>query len=486
MNFLHNYIILSCFVILSSFHLSAHTAYNKILNLQYHEAKLELNKETELAENIYLNALNEFVYYLATGDTAISFNFIAAYPDRIKELQHENDYENQAFEGEIDFMLSLIYFSQSNYIKSAIPAYKAYRRNRKLLIDYPDEKLHLKMSGIIQLISVVIPKEFAWILNLTGMKGSMDQGFKFLEEYKLYEKKKFGSSLLSSVIISVTQGIFFNDYENANKSLLHQDDQNQVIVFLKARNYSKLGLNDKAIAILENYLNENEEIELSFLYYQLGSALLYKLDEEANLYLTAYLEKSKYDIFKRSVCLKLAWYYKLFQENERFDNCLQNFYRYQLSYNETDQQATLEMDNIATYDVNMLKSRLLFDGGYYTDALHMLHKVDKSNLLEVPQKIEYLYRYARVYHKLNDIDKAVKYYENTIAFGHAIPLYYAAFSAMQLGLIYEEKNDIKNAVFYYKYCLTINKNQYKNTIEYQVNAGLNRISNLNSNYKEPN
>jgi hypothetical protein len=461
------------------FQVSANPIYKQIFDLDYNNVNLKLNEGEESIERIYLEALNEFVFYISTGDTLIAEQYIQSYHSRIKRLNNVNEYDRLAIESEIDFMLATIYFTKNNYVKAAIPGLKSYLKNKKLLSDYPDRKLHKKLSGIFQIASATAPEDYSWILRITGFKGNVEKGIHLITEYASYEKEKYNSTFLSSVVLSILQTNFLNNYELANE-ILSKEENNQITLFLKARNYSKQGLNDEAINILQSYIKKNEQVKLTFLYYQLGSALLNKLDPHANYYLSTYLEKSKYGIFKRAVCLKLAWYYRIFIEEERFDYCKENFYKYQLGYNETDKQATIEMEKISNYNIYMLQSRLLFDGGYYKESFKMLQNVNHTSLDEVPMKIEYLYRYARLYHKLEEIDKAIKYYKNTISFGNKIPLYYASYSSFQLGLIYEDLMDYKNAAYFYNYCLTINHYQYKNSIEYKVNAALNRIENMNN------
>jgi hypothetical protein len=108
------------------FQVSANPIYKQIFDLDYNNVNLKLNEGEESIERIYLEALNEFVFYISTGDTLIAEQYIQSYHSRIKRLNNVNEYDRLAIESEIDFMLATIYFTKNNYVKAAIPGLKSY------------------------------------------------------------------------------------------------------------------------------------------------------------------------------------------------------------------------------------------------------------------------------------------------------------------------------------------------------------------------
>ena len=76
-------------------------------------------------------------------------------------------------------------------------------------------------------------------------------------------------------------------------------------------------------------------------------------------------------------------------------------------------------------------------------------------------------------------DKAINYFEMTIKNGLTSRYYFAANSALMLGQIYEEEKEKNKAEFYYKKCLSIKHEQYKNSIDQKALAGLARIKSMN-------
>ncbi len=75
------------------------------------------------------------------------------------------------------------------------------------------------------------------------------------------------------------------------------------------------------------------------------------------------------------------------------------------------------------------------------------------------------------------IDKAIHNYEITIANGSSTVWHFAANSALMLGSIYEERKDFSKALTYYRKCLSLEFEQYKNSIDQKAQGAIDRIKN---------
>ena len=96
-------------------------------------------------------------------------------------------------------------------------------------------------------------------------------------------------------------------------------------------------------------------------------------------------------------------------------------------------------------------------------------------MLGYRDKLEYTYRYGRLFHKTGDLEKAILNYQATINHGEKSHYYYAANSALMLGLLYEEKKDYNNARIYYTKCLAMRKHDYQNSLDQKAQAALERL-----------
>ena len=143
-----------------------------------------------------------------------------------------------------------------------------------------------------------------------------------------------------------------------------------------------------------------------------------------------------------------------------------------------DRQAEndIKKENL-NYD--LLLSRLLFDGGYYSKTLANLNKIniesfDKNSDYE----IEYYYRIARVSQKMieNNEDK-ISLFSKVLDIENTSNLYYHPMSALQIGLEYEIMGDKKNAVIFFNKVFYYEDYNYENGIKKSAKAGINRLQN---------
>ena len=145
------------------------------------------------------------------------------------------------------------------------------------------------------------------------------------------------------------------------------------------------------------------------------------------------------------------------------------------TFDEQDKQALKEA-NDAKPDIDLLKARLYFDGGYYSNALASLRSKE-INELKIPRdKIELYYRLGRVYDQMGKDADALTNYQKAIGIGREATYYYAANSAMLSGMIYEQKRDYKRAADYYNLALKMKNHEYQNSIDNQAKDGLSRVN----------
>ena len=135
-----------------------------------------------------------------------------------------------------------------------------------------------------------------------------------------------------------------------------------------------------------------------------------------------------------------------------------------------NEAATIELGNRI-----LLRARLLFDGGYYEKAQKELAGVSVDSFPKYKDQLEVTYRLARIYQKTGQEVKAIDLYQKTIDNGISASFYFAANSALMLGILYEEKKDLDKAESFYKKCLSMERHQYQNSIDQKAQAGLDRI-----------
>jgi len=131
---------------------------------------------------------------------------------------------------------------------------------------------------------------------------------------------------------------------------------------------------------------------------------------------------------------------------------MQNVLTYGITSIDADKSAEREAKNEIIPNVELLKCRLLTDGGYYSKAQNILINLVDAKLPLV-DKVEKNYRLSRIFQEIKNYPKAKKHYAITIELGSSLSAYYAANAALKLGNIYEIENDTIRAIHYYNVCL---------------------------------
>jgi tetratricopeptide (TPR) repeat protein len=146
-------------------------------------------------------------------------------------------------------------------------------------------------------------------------------------------------------------------------------------------------------------------------------------------------------------------------------------------YSESDLQAYREAEKEQKPNRVLLKSRLLFDGGYYTQSKALILGLFPAfETLSSDEKIEFYYRLGRIEHALENKANALLYYQSAISSGQNSPLYYAASAALRCAEIHENESQIPEAVKMYNLCLDLKPEEYRKGLHFKAKAGLNRIS----------
>ena len=169
---------------------------------------------------------------------------------------------------------------------------------------------------------------------------------------------------------------------------------------------------------------------------------------------------------------KLAWIAELQNEPKQKEKYFDKAILEGNEYIDIDKVALKEAKKNYISHPSLLRSRLLYDGGYYLEALAEL----KQDIFD--NNPEYFYRMARIKYKLGfaNLD-VISAYQRSVELSEGSTNYYGPMSILQIGLIYEEVNDLKNAKESFYECLSMSNFDYERGIHQKAKAGLERIEN---------
>lgn len=470
------------------FNTNCKTAYSNIISLKFVAAQGLISEEKRNNPSNHIpTLLDNYVDFLTlfVSENEGQFNILQAFQKNRLSILEKGDKNSPYYlyaQAEINIQWAFVKVKFGNYISAAADINSAYKLLIKNQAIYPNFIPNKKSLGLLHVLIGSIPDQFKWATDVIGLDGNVNQGIQELKtvinlsannnEYSFIIPEC--AFLLSFVLMNLESAQ--EELEQHYRLLNSLDKNNLLLYYSRARIASQLGKNDDVIQLLSNYPSGNDYFPFPYLDYLLGKALLNKLDPTANIHFQNFITYYKGKNYIKAAYQKLAWYYLIVKNDpglyaKTVAKAINNGYD---GIGE-DKEALKEAQNKIVPNIVLLKTRLLFDGGYYLRALNTL--LDKSNNYFKPPKdeLEFYYRMARIYHKMAYLDKAIGLYETTVKLGEQYEYYFASYSAFMLGSIYEEKKDTAKAEYYYKKCASMKNHEYKDTIDAKAKAGLNRL-----------
>tara|TARA_B110000881_G_scaffold219311_1_gene240853 strand:- start:1157 stop:2647 length:1491 start_codon:yes stop_codon:yes gene_type:complete len=359
-------------------------------------------------------------------------------------------------------------------------AYKLLEKNNQL---YPDFVLNKKSLGLLHILIGSIPKSHNFILNILAIEGGIDKGFnelysvldysENLEEYYIYNSEVL-------FLLSFLEMNMKNDSKSCSLLLGKIENcclNNNLLIFCAARLSNKLGDNDKTIQILENRIISDTKYNFYYLDYLYAMSQLYKLEyHNANDYLLRFVNSFKGKNYIKSAYHMLSLIALLEDNMEK-----KKYYEEMMLNNgqvliDEDKQAEDYVKNETLINITLLKSRFLFDGGYYKETLDYLSNINLNDIENNQEFIlEYYYRISRSNQGLSVSPiKVIDLFSKVLMIDNPSNLYYHPMSSLQIGLEYEKLRDNDQAIKFFKQTLSYKDFNYENGIKKSAKAGINR------------
>jgi predicted negative regulator of RcsB-dependent stress response len=460
-------------------------AYALMMSLRIKEANLLL--EAELQEHpqnlipIFLANYDDCLTLLFNGDPAEYSKRKGNLSKRVALLEQGNSQSPW-----YKYTLATLYFQWASVrirFGENFAAGTDFRKSFILLKDnhkkFPNFTYNQILLGVEEAVVGTIPDNYKWISSLLGMKGDVRKGIgklvNFLNENKnnnivLKEEALFYYCYLKFSLLSDHNGVwrFMNEsnFDFANQHLY---------TFMKAN----FALNDNKANAAETVLAQRNVsknyLEVPVFNYLMGVALLQKLDDDCVVYFKRFLERYKGKMFIKDAYQKLSYYYLATGNNEEATTYKNSIKKAGTATIDADKQAQRYAEGNTLPNAQLMRARLLCDGGYFDRALSILKSHKSTDYSNIADQLEFNYRYARIYTLMGQPDLAIPYYTNTIKNGRARPEHFAARSALELGQIYEMQGLKDKAIASYKDCLSMKNHDYKSSIDQKAKSGINRL-----------
>jgi hypothetical protein len=477
-----------------SFNQNCRLAYEEVLSLNFEKSKKMLEDERKAnPDNLMADVIDHYTFFLKAfiteeqKDLEILQNQKKKLLIKLESFADESPYKNWAIaNAHLQTAFARSKFDQQ--YMAALEIRKAYLLLESNQKEYPDFLPNQLGLGLLYALIGSVPPQYQWVLKLISMKGSVREGSEMLYHILQVSKQKQDYAYLRSETLFYLTFIEMNlkaeakDAERLLTEFRFSDRTNLLLSYARANLEMRLGRNDAAIRTLSTRIKSTDYLPFHYLDFLHGEALLRKLDTTALQYYNSFISHFNGRNYHIDAMRKTGWIYLIRGEEALYHKTLQSISHLSQGYSESDRQAYREVASGQLPHINLLKSRLLFDGGYYAQSKALMLKLSLSKeALSANEKLEFYYRFGRIEQALKNNENALKFYQQAISYGAKSPLYFACSAALSCGQIYETEMKIQEAEKMYKLCLSLKPEEYMQGLHFKAKAGLNRLSEIQKN-----
>ncbi len=462
-------------------------AYNDILSLKFNDARIQLQSEKVFnPNNTYIVYLENYIDFLTLfiGENEDDFHFLEDNKfDRIKQINKlgdESPYKKYML-GNIHLQWAVARLKFGEYFTAAFEINRAYRLLDANSRDFPEFVPNNISLGILHIMIGLVPDKYQWVLNVISMEGNVEQGRTELSNVLQKSKTDPAYVYLKNETLFYLGFIELNINPDKKKALalLKELDEakhdNLLISYLVINILIKTGQNEKVLNEFDLIADRTDYLPFYYLDYLHGECLLNKLEPiAARKKYVLFLENFSGKNYLKDALRKKAWTHLLDGDTLDYFYTLKQILLLGNDDVDSDKQAEFDAVNQIIPNIELLKARLLFDGGYYSKADSVLDKIDLT-VLTTDQKLERYYRKARIADESGDIEKAKITYLQTVENGKDSQRYFAGNAALKLAGIYESEGDFEQAEYFYRSCLKMDFIEYETSIHSKAKAGLKRV-----------
>ncbi len=461
-------------------------AYQNIFELKLNTARQMVAAEKKIhPRNSIVPLLENYIdyFYLITTESKAEFERLESSKssrlDQISSDDKASPYYLYA-QAEINLQWALIRSRYGAYFAAAREINKANGLLKDNQKKFPGFHLNLKGLGLINVVFGALPDGFMKsTLSTFGVKGDVQTGLNQLDKLAenlpkssyepFYDEVVFYYAYILTDVAKSAQA-----YSKTMKYTARIADSSLLKTYLQAYVCARNGKNDQAIEILESRPKGVVYQSFAYLDYLLGVARLNKLDFGASASFNQFLQQNKGVNYVKDTYLHQAWISLLKNDTGSYQSLIGKVKNSGATYAEKDKQALNEA-NSPMPKMELLKARLLYDGGYLTKALAVLGDMKQDELKSAKDKTEFAYRMGRINDDLGKDDAALSHYQAAINNGKDLKYYYAAKAAVLAGLVCEKRKDFGKARNYFNTAISMKDHEYESSIENEAKQGLKRI-----------
>lgn len=355
-------------------------------------------------------------------------------------------------------------------------AYLNFKENKRKYPKFTPNDVYL---GILTTAIGTIPKGYQWMANVLGLSGKISEGNAMVLRYinskdELSERARNEALLVYPYLIMNFEGNKEKTFDFIHKNN-YDFKNNQMHAYMATNLYLNHQQSAKALDIVTELNDADAYLKLPFWQLEIGYANLNELKlDKAHKAFTDFIATFKGNFYVKDAYERLSWIAYLQGDMKKA-----NAYRTAVLKNgnqitDADKQAYQNAKSGKWPNPILLRARLLSDGGYQSQALSSLAGKTSIDFPSESEKTEFAYRLGRIYDLMGQDEQAIKFYTSAIEKGIGLTDYFAARAALQIGMIYEQKNNFTKAIQYFNTCIEMKNHAFKNSLDQKAKSGIQR------------
>ncbi len=398
--------------------------------------------------------------------------------ERLKQLK-KGDASSPYYlfsQAEVLLQWALVDLKFKNYVSALYAIHKATTLLEENKRKFPEFIWSDKSLSVIHAIVGTIPdlykKPLSWI---SSFEGTIEQGYREIcdmtcsvETSNVFYKEVY-------VIKALIELHLVDDkmaaWSTVSQTLL-DEKSTPLLQFILANVAHRTYHNDIALSILRKRKKE-EEIPFFYLDYLQGAYALNNLEDDADIHLLSYVHHFKGKNYIKDAYLKLAWHaYAVKHDEALFYSYLNQIKVNGESITDEDKYALEIAEKGALPNRTFLRSRLLFDGGYFERSYRELMDIEKH--VKVEDQNEFMYRKSRILFEKKQYVESITGFRTIINQAERSYDFYVT-ALFYTGLSYERMGEIDKAISFYELVLKQDSGAYKTSLHQKAKAGLMRL-----------
>lgn len=463
-------------------------AYTSIINLNFTAARRQIQMiKLSDPRNMMVYHIENYIDFFTVFITEEKEVYDRLEKNKNMRLEHvrKGDPDSPYFKfTQAEILLQWTLARSKFYSGSKIPDFtlindlnQAYRLLEKNDREFPEFFENKKSLSVIHALAEYVP---GFVKKVFKVKGSLELGLAEIETLILETEQHHSMFQKEARAIHAYMLLhLFNRPQQAWESLQKSQllpEESPLACFLLVSIAHKIGYNDLALEYLKKRPTGIDYFPFYYLDYLEGKSLLYSLEADADDHILNFVQNFKGRHFIKDAYQKLAWYELVINKNlPAYKSYMAKVESEGMEFLEDDLQALQEAKSHQNPHPILLEARLLFDGGYYEKAYQYMIMNGAYFQGETFHNIEYRYRLGRITQAIGNMDEAISHYQKCIALDTKNKSFFAANSALQTALLYEEQGLYQKAKTFFNICKSIKSPTYKDQLHSKANAGLDRL-----------